>query len=357
MKLLFVNTKKNWGGIVNLGAILMQSLGKSGTSCYNAVSSKRMQSFAIAPPVQNLGFSFGFNYNPLAILKLAIFIKRQQIDFVIVNITKEIIFGGIAAKLCGIKCIRLVGNELDFEKHRFLNAFLVDLNIHPSKWTLKETLRQFPYTNGLQNQVLYCGSEDRKISPAQKEAEYQRLQLSPKQLIIGCTGRIVEDKGVLCLLQAFALLKDKLPQAVLVINGKGKFEAELAKHAAALGIANRVRLQGFAPDCLVAASIYDIAVMPSRLEGFPNTMIEYLSLAKALITTPVGGVTEAITDGVNGLVFQVDKHEELADKILLLATNPELKLALETAGYQSYLARFTASAMAANFVRLIKAIQ
>jgi glycosyltransferase involved in cell wall biosynthesis len=354
MKLLFINTKKNWGGIVNLSSILMQTLAADGIESFNAVSIQRIGSFSLPAPVINLSLSYGFNYNPLAIFTLAKLIRKHKIEFVIVNITKEIIFGGIAARLCGIKCVRLVGNELDFERHHFLNTHFVDLNIHPSHYTLRETKQRYSYTKKLNHDVIHCGTEDRQISIADKQAEYKRLQLSPTHFIIGCTGRIVEDKGVHTLIKAFALLKDKIPEAVLVINGKGEYLTELQQLIKTHELGDRVRAQGFAPDCLTAASIYDVAVMPSRLEGFPNTLIEYLSLGKAVVSTPVGGIPEAIEDKVNGLIFPVDDAGALAECILLVAQNAVLKKALEANARSSYLARFTASAMATAFLTLLK---
>lgn len=357
MKLLFINTKKNWGGIANLTSILMQTLAKQGVHSYNAVSYNRINSFLLPSPITNIRFRFGFNYNPMAILRLVRLIKQEEINYVVVNITKEIIFGGIAARICGIKCIRLVGNELDFQRHHFLNSNLVDVNIYPSNYTVNESIRNFPYTLNLNNKVIYCGTDDREVSESEKQAEYQRLDVSPTNLIIGCTGRIVADKGVQTLLQAFKIVHAKIPNAVLVINGKGEYSDELLRQARELGIDKYLRLLGFAPDCLIAASIYDIAVMPSRLEGFPNTIIEYLSLGKAVITTPVGGITEAIENNVNGLLFPVDNAAELAEKILQLATDTELRHSLETSARLSYEKRFTAEIMAEAFLALLNSIK
>jgi glycosyltransferase involved in cell wall biosynthesis len=357
MNLLFVNTKGNWGGIVNLSAVLMRALFDKGVKSWFLCSKNRSKVLILPPPVQNIAMRTGFDYNPLTILKLVKIIKKHDIDYVVVNIAKEIIFGGIAARLCGKKCIRLIGNELDFDRHHLLNRTLVDMNIHPSQYTLNAAVKQFPYCSNMRNKVLYCGIEDRAVSEAEKQAEYARLAVSKDNLIIGCTGRIVEDKGVQTLVKAFAQIADALPQAVLVINGRGEYMPMLEKQVTALGIQHRVRLLGFAPDCLVAASIYDIAVMPSRFEGFPNTIIEYLSLAKPVISTAVGGIAEAITDGDNGMFFTVDDAEDLVQKIMLIAGSPPLMQSLSRNARATYLAHFTAPAMAAAFLGCIQELK
>jgi glycosyltransferase involved in cell wall biosynthesis len=356
MNLLFVNTKGNWGGIVNLSVILMRVLSPRGVSSWHVFSKKKTGIFSLPSPVQNVPISFGFDYNPLTVLKLVILIKQHKINLVVVNIAKEIIFGGIAARICGIKCIRLIGNELDFESHRLLCSKLVDLNIFPSRYSLDAALQKFPYTKSLRNTVVYCGIEDRQVSPADKEAELLRLELGEQDFIIGCTGRVVRDKGVHILIQAFAKVCDALPNAVLVINGQGSYMQVLRDLVANLGLGNRIKLLGFAPDCLIAASIYDIAVMPSFFEGFPNTLIEYMSLGKPIISTAVGGIPEALTDGVDALLIKVDDANDLADKLLVMAGDEQLRNRLGDAAKDRFETNYTASAMADAFMESIKAI-
>lgn len=357
MNLLFVNTKGNRGGIVNLSVILMRVLAPREVSSWHVFSNRKADVFNLHLPIQNVPISFGFDYNPLTILKLVVLIKRHRIDFVVVNIAKEIIFGGIAARLCGVKCIRLIGNELDFEKHSLLARKLVDINIFPSRYSLDDAMLKFPFTQNLRNTVVYCGIEDRQVSPADKEAEYKRLELGQKDFIIGYTGRVVRDKGVHVLLQAFARVCEALPNTVLVINGQGSYMQALKGLVANLQLESRVRLLGFAPDCLIAASIYDIAVMPSFFEGFPNTLIEYMSLGKPIISTAVGGIPEALTDGQNALLVKVDNADDLAVKLVILAEDEQLRNMLGNAAKQRYNDNYTASAMADAFLDSIKAIK
>lgn len=356
MNLLFVNTKGNWGGIVNLSVILMRVLSPRGIGSLHVFSRKKESIFQLPKPIQNVPISFGFDYNPLTILKIIALIKKHKISYVVVNIAKEIIFGGIAAKLCGVKCIRLIGNELDFESHRLLCSKLVDINIFPSRYSMHAALQKFPYTGKLRNTVVYCGIEDRQVSEIEKQAEYIRLGLSPREFIIGCTGRIVQDKGVHTLVMAFAEIRDALPNAVLVINGQGSYMQVVKDLVLNLGLEARVRLLGFAPDCLIAASIYDIAVMPSFFEGFPNTIIEYMSLGKPIISTAVGGIPEALNDGSNAMLVNADDADNLADKLVLLAQDEQLRNRLGSAAKQRYMEHYTASAMAEAFIKSIKAL-
>lgn len=354
MKLLFVNCKKNWGGIATISALLMRALQPEGTESLHFFTKKRADIFVLPEPITNIPVRFGFNYNPFTILKIVLLIKKHQISHVVVNIAKEIIFGGIAARICGIKCIRLIGNELDFEKHRLLCSKFVDLNIFPSRYSLDAALKKFNYTKRLRNTVVYCGVEERQVSEAEKRCEYERLNINPEHFIIGCTGRVVRDKGVKTLFEAFAKVSAAIPQAILVINGKGNYLSVLRKQVSQSQLDERVRIQGFAPDCLISASIYDIAVMPSHIEGFPNTVIEYMSLGKCIITTAVGGIPEALQDGVNGLFFKVEDTDELANKLVLLFKDEQMRQRLGVAARERYLENYTSSAMAASFLHSLE---
>ena len=97
--------------------------------------------------------------------------------------------------------------------------------------------------------------------------------------------------------------------------------------------------------------------MPSFFEGFPNTLIEYMSLGKPIISTAVGGIPEALTDGQNALLVKVDNADDLAVKLVILAEDEQLRNMLGNAAKQRYNDNYTASAMADAFLDSIKAIK
>jgi glycosyltransferase involved in cell wall biosynthesis len=114
------------------------------------------------------------------------------------------------------------------------------------------------------------------------------------------TGRLIEAKGLLDLLNAWPILLREVPDAHLVIVGSGALQEELCRRAALPPLAGRVHLTGEVPDVrpyLRAASAF---VFPSWAEGFSNALLEAMAMGLPCVVTSVGAVTEVLDGGAAG---------------------------------------------------------
>jgi phosphatidylinositol alpha-1,6-mannosyltransferase len=129
-------------------------------------------------------------------------------------------------------------------------------------------------------------------------------------------GRLVERKGHDLVIRALAVLGEEVGPVRYVIAGTGPEEGRLRRLAEELGVRDRVVFAGYVPDeelpGLYAAC--DAFVMPSRalalrdgIEGFGTVFLEAGACAKPVIGGRSGGVSEAVEDGVTGLL--VDPHD------------------------------------------------
>ena len=122
--------------------------------------------------------------------------------------------------------------------------------------------------------------------------------------------RLIEKKGVDLTLRAFAELRQTHPHSELVIVGGGPLRDELPKLAATLGVAEHVRFRGFLDQARLREEMRgaDMFVHPSRVagdgnrEGVPNSMLEAMASGVPVVATRHGGIPEAVTDGVSGLL-------------------------------------------------------
>jgi glycosyltransferase involved in cell wall biosynthesis len=140
-------------------------------------------------------------------------------------------------------------------------------------------------------------------------------------LFLGCLG---ERKGIYSLLEAIALLHPRFPRLRLLAGGDGELE-RVAARAKALGIANAVEILGWVTGeqkdkLLSAATVY---VLPSHNEGLPMGVLEAMSWGLPVVTTPVGGIPEAVTHGVEGFLVQPGDVPKLAEAISKLLVDPE----------------------------------
>jgi len=105
----------------------------------------------------------------------------------------------------------------------------------------------------------------------------------------------------------------------LKIVGDGVLKDELLTKISDLKLASRVKMVGMITNVLEVISECHIFVLPSYIEGFPNVVIESLSVGTPVISFEVGGVSEIIRDGFNGYVIKRDDTAGFLNKILTAA--------------------------------------
>jgi glycosyltransferase involved in cell wall biosynthesis len=172
------------------------------------------------------------------------------------------------------------------------------------------------------------------VHPGIDERYLQALAPQPWQWRLAYVGRIDRHKGVDTAVRALAQLPK---QATLAVWGTGddRFVAEMRALATALGVADRVRFNGFAgPDELRGAyAEADVVVFPVRWEEpFGLVPLEAMGLGRPVVTTARGGTAEFVRNGENALVFTADRPQELAACVQRLARERELRARLREGG-------------------------
>ncbi|CAL61310.1 Putative glycosyl transferase group 1 [Herminiimonas arsenicoxydans] len=133
---------------------------------------------------------------------------------------------------------------------------------------------------------------------------------------IGCVARMDAAKGVFFLLDAFAYLAKEHPELRLILAGDGNASADLLRRAGVLGIQDQVQFLGhYSGDTCALLNTFDIYVFPSLWEGFPYSIVEALRSACTIVATDVGGIPEAITNGVNGILIKPGSADAIIEAI------------------------------------------
>jgi GalNAc-alpha-(1->4)-GalNAc-alpha-(1->3)-diNAcBac-PP-undecaprenol alpha-1,4-N-acetyl-D-galactosaminyltransferase len=139
-------------------------------------------------------------------------------------------------------------------------------------------------------------------------------------------GRLVWDKAQDVLLDAFALLDGELKEWQLAIVGDGRMRDTLRAQATSLGVASRVHWHGIVQDPHAFYHAANIFVLPSRVEGTPNALLEAMSCGLPVIVSDgAPGPLELVEDGVTGLVVPVNNAGALASALSRLASDGELR--------------------------------
>lgn len=171
---------------------------------------------------------------------------------------------------------------------------------------------------------------------------------------VGILARLAPVKNHDLLLQALSRLDTRF-HAVLV--GDGPSRGRLEALAAELGIAQRVHFAGEVISPLVNLhQFFDVSVLCSLSEGFPNSVIEAMAAARPVAATPVGGVLDAVKDGVTGFVVPLGDPGAFAATLQRLEADPALRERLGRAGQEAARAKYRRQAVIGQLTSLYEAL-
>ena len=148
-------------------------------------------------------------------------------------------------------------------------------------------------------------------------------------IMVGTVANFYKSKGLNYLIEAIHFLRSDLPGRSdllkFLIIGEGRQRPQLESLIKKYELENNVFLIGKISDAQRYFKAFDIFVLPSLKEGFPWVILEAMAAQSAIIATRVGAIPEIIENEVDGLLVKPKNSQELAEKIVYLLKNPELR--------------------------------
>lgn len=215
--------------------------------------------------------------------------------------------------------------------------------------------------------VVHHGTDEKIFSPKKASASIfkDHKKLKGKKRIVFNPARMGMAKGCDITIQAFRLVKDRFPDAMLLMSGSGNiidwgltqnkeiaFFVNLIKH---LDLKDSVYINTFSidkemPDLYRLA---DVILYPSTVEEpFGLAMLEAMASGKPIIVTESGGMPEIVNNGINGYVVPKRNHELLAERIIKLLSDDELRERLGKTGREQVEAMYTKKIYARNIYKV-----
>jgi glycosyltransferase involved in cell wall biosynthesis len=174
-------------------------------------------------------------------------------------------------------------------------------------------------------------------------------------------GRIHPSKGIDVLIKAMSIVIKKYPDLKLEIVGaflKGEAVQKYIQLTQDLGLTNHIDFIGWKSK----TELLDIfrnsyfTVVPSLAEAFGYVVIESFSVKTPVIGSNTGGIAEIIRDGKDGLLFPPGNHEELAQKMILLLSNTELRQQLSEYCHLRFKEHFESEKVLHKFIDYLQSI-
>jgi glycosyltransferase involved in cell wall biosynthesis len=172
--------------------------------------------------------------------------------------------------------------------------------------------------------------------------------------LVGTVTRLLHQKGVHILLDAFATCLRHMPQASLVVLGDGPERSALEAQARAHGMVQRVHFLGYmaTPDVSAIMRGLDIFALPTFGEGFGLVLLEAMAWGKPVVASQVLAIPEIVLHEETGLLVPPGDAASLAQALLRLMQNPALCHSLGMAGQRRVEQEFTVQRMVQQTVCL-----
>jgi glycosyltransferase involved in cell wall biosynthesis len=185
----------------------------------------------------------------------------------------------------------------------------------------------------------------RATANSARERARDELGYGPSEQIVGIFGRLIEQKGVDVLLDAFVQVRTQHPNAKLLIVGDGRDHAALEAQAQALGLQEAAQFTGWVDQAQYLMPACDIITVPSRWEGFGLVTLEAMGWARPLVASRTSALPEIIVDGETGLLVLPEDSKALAKSINQLLAEPDTAIQMGHAGYERLVEHFSVEKM------------
>ncbi len=202
--------------------------------------------------------------------------------------------------------------------------------------------------------VIYGGiSSVRELDADGKGIIRRKWGIAEDEIVVGIVARLAEVKGHKYFIDAASIISRDNGRVKYLIAGIGPMEQETREAVRRAGLEGKVVFTGFLEDVYEIFNIMDINVISSLSEALCLSLIEGMHLGKPSVASNTGGIPEAVKDGYN---VPVGDSAALADAILKLINDAELRAVMGDRGRKLAAGQFTSGVMAGSIERLYENI-
>jgi glycosyltransferase involved in cell wall biosynthesis len=290
------------------------------------------------------------------LLRLSWFLRRAKFDIVHTHDLWSNLLGVPAARLAGVRAIVSSRRDLanfdwyQSKRRGWLRRIqnlggAVLVNATPIRDAL---IAEDGFKPG-KLRVIHNGVDIEKFHTSGDERDELFPGVGKGKLIVLVGNMHTDVKGHPWLIASAPAVVHEFPSARFVLAGDGKQRPRFEEQVAKLALEQNFLFLGRRTDIPKILACCDIAVLPSRAEGLPNAVLEYMAAGLPTVASRVGGNGELIEDGVTGLLVPSEDSAALSDALLALLRDPELARRMAQSGQQFTIRNF-------SFERLVREV-
>jgi glycosyltransferase involved in cell wall biosynthesis len=204
--------------------------------------------------------------------------------------------------------------------------------------------------------TVHEGIDLERVAAAPPAGLHEEFWLPHDAPIVGNVAALVPHKGQRYLIEAAAVVIRQVPDARFVIAGEGELRPQLERLIKERHLEKHVLLVGFRPDALSLHKRFDIFVLSSTTEGLGTSLLDAMACGKPIVATSAGGIPEVVEDGITGLLVPARDSEGLAQAIVKLLKDDQLRERYGAAGLARVRERYSAERMVQETVKVYERV-
>lgn len=363
MRILHLETGRHLYGGARQAGYLINALAARGIE--NLLVCARGHALAASVDARVFEWRLGGDLDTSLVRRLVELVDDERPDLIHVHSRRGAdTFGGRAARTAGIPAVltrRVQSAEpalwLKLKCRSYAAIVAISVAVEDELVRLgidRERLRLIPSA---------VDSTSFRPDPDARRRLLDRYGLPRDALLAGAAAQFIPRKGHDFLLRCMRELLSgnpatgaPLPGIHLLLFGRGPAEENLRRQARALGLADRVLFCGFEGDWPGLLPGLDLLLHPARREGLGTVVLEAMSAGVPVVASRVGGIVDAIEDGVDGRLVVPDDLPGWCDVVLALLGNGEERTRIAAAARHRVDSRFTIDRMTDSYVELYREI-
>lgn len=271
--------------------------------------------------------------------------------------------GVVCKKLFGIPCITTVhGSDVHGLQHPMLKALnrMVINNSDICTANSSASAKMVSDIAGREDTQVVPMGVDTNLFSKSKKVDVIRKKYEIDGEVLLFVGRLIRVKGVYYLIKALPEVLKQYPKTKLLIVGSGPEKRRLMQLSTELEIKNRIVFiaEVLQEDLIPLYSMADILILPSIMditgetEGLGVVLLEAMACRVPVIGSDVGGIRDIIIDGETGLLSEQKNSDSLAEKIISLLSDEQLRKKVIDNGLKLVKDKFTWEAISDRFMNI-----
>lgn len=353
MNVLHLDEQRGWRGGEQQAGYLIRGLAERG---HNVLIAGREGSPFITrdhgvPNLVRITAPFRNEADLTTAMRLARIIRREHVDIVHAH-TSHTHAIALAARMIARRGKVVVSRRVDFSiKRTRLNRwkYVSPDQIVAISHTIADVLREF----GVPDEkftIVHSGIDPTRLDhpPISRE----KLGVPEGAPLFGNVAALVGHKDQATLIDAMTYVVDQLPGARLVIVGEGELRPKLERQIRELGLVDHVRLLGYRDDVPAILHALDVFVISSKEEGLGTSVLDAMACGVPVAATAAGGIPEMVRHESTGLLSRPQDAAALAENMVALYNDPEMRERLARNAKALVESSFTADAMVEGNIRV-----